>query len=302
MKYKLSSLLIFFLIFCGMSSLKAQEKATVEEEDPFLWLEEVEGEKALDWVKSKNAETEKIISSQPGFEELKERYAEAFNDKDKIAYPEMIGDYVYNLWQDEIYERGLWRRMPKADYLNNKDNWEEVLDIDALSKKEGVKWVFKEANWLAPENKICLISLSDGGKDESQIREFDASTKSFVEDGLFFKESKGSVAWVDIDNVLIAWNFGEGTLTDSGYPRQVRHFKRGGSLEKAPVVFEIDSDKVLTAAFTMTNNEGSFPFVYYAPVFFESELHYFKNNELKKLNYPKMPKSLEYSRMKFFFL
>ncbi|MCK5103059.1 MAG: S9 family peptidase, partial [Cyclobacteriaceae bacterium] len=134
-------------------------------DDPYLWLEEVESEKSLDWVRAQNALSEKSITTDPLFEPLRQKYLEVFNDKDKIAYPDLVGDYVYNLWQDEKNERGVWRRMSKVDFIDKKTNWEVLLDIDELSKKENKKWVFDGATWLEPANNICLLALSDGGKD-----------------------------------------------------------------------------------------------------------------------------------------
>ena len=181
----------------------------------------------MEWVRAQNAISEKRITSDPLYETLRQKYLEAANDKDKIIYPDMVGDHVYNLWQDEVNERGLWRRMSKADFLAQKTTWEVVLDLDALSKKEGKMWVFAGATWLQPDNRICLLALADGGTDENLIREFNVETKSFVENGFTFPESKGDVSWVSADTVLVNRDFGEGTMTTSGYPRQVKDLGKG---------------------------------------------------------------------------
>ena len=133
---KNATLLILFVSFLVVNTtlLYSQEQTA---EDPYLWLEEVESEKSLDWVKEQNKNSEQILTSNPLYENLQKRYLEVYNDKDKIAYPNIVGNYVYNLWQDENYERGLWRRMLTKDYLNNNSNWETLIDLDALSAKEG---------------------------------------------------------------------------------------------------------------------------------------------------------------------
>jgi prolyl oligopeptidase len=176
--------LIFALTGCGGEKNKSSESA-----DPYLWLEEVEGEGALDWAREQNKISDEAFVSQPLFAELRDRFLEIFNDKERVIYPDMVGNFIYNLWQDETNERGLWRRMSKEDYLSGKNNWEVVLDLDKLSAEENRKWVFHGASWLGPENKYCLVYLSDGGKDESVIREFDASKATFVTDGFNVKES-----------------------------------------------------------------------------------------------------------------
>ena len=205
---KNSTILILFVSFLTLSTavLYSQEGTA---EDPYLWLEEIESEKSLDWVKNQNANSEKILTSNPLYENLQKKYLEVYNDKDKIAYPNIVGDYVYNLWQDDTYERGLWRRMLTKDYLNNNSNWETLIDLDALSKKEGRKWVFAGATFLEPSNEICLVALSDGGTDQDELREFNLSDKTFATKGFVFPESKGGVSWIDKNKVLVARNFGK---------------------------------------------------------------------------------------------
>ncbi|MGB5273835.1 MAG: hypothetical protein WBN39_07250, partial [Flavobacteriaceae bacterium] len=256
-------------------------------EDPYLWLEEVEGEKALEWVRGQNAISEKRITADPLFETLRQQYLEAANDKDKIIYPDLIGDHVYNLWQDEVNERGLWRRMSKADFLAQKTTWEVVLDLDVLSKKEGKMWVFAGATWLQPDNRICLLALADGGTDENLIREFNVETKSFVENGFAFPESKGDVSWVSADTVLVNRDFGEGTMTTSGYPRQLRILERGGILADAEVIFETAPSSVSARGFSFYEDDRWYVGVYNIFAYYNTELYFLDKGELQKLEQPK---------------
>lgn len=255
--------------------------------DPYLWLEEIESEKSLEWVKTQNAISDKTIASHPLFEPLRAKYMEASNNKDKIAYPTMVGNYVYNLWKDDVNERGLWRRMSKADFIAQKTAWETVLDIDELSKKENKKWVFVGATWLQPNNTICLLALSDGGKDENVIREFNAETKEFVENGFIFAESKGGVSWISADKVLVSRDFGEGTLTTSGYPRQVKTLERRVSLDDAKTVFETATTNVGAFGYSFYQNSKWYVFIFNAMTFYSSEIHYVSGDTLQKLEYPK---------------
>ena len=255
-------------------------------DDAYLWLEEVESEKSLEWVRAQNAISDKTITNHPLFEPLQAKYMEASNDKDKIVYPTLVGDYVYNLWQDEVNERGLWRRMSKTDFMAQKTTWETVLDIDELSKKENKKWVFAGATWLAPNNTICLLALSDGGKDENVIREFNAETKVFVENGFTFPESKGGVSWISADKVLVSRDFGEGTLTTSGYPRQVKTLERGASIDAAKTVFETATTSVGAFGASFYQDNTWYVIVYNAITFYNSEMHYLTGDTLQKLEYP----------------
>ncbi len=180
MKSKHFFLLVVVILTCGNQVCLSQ---TDQIDDSYLWLEEVESEKSLDWVRFQNTLSEKKIISNPLFEPMKDRLLKVYNDKDKIIYPTIVGEYVYHLWQDEINERGVWRRILKNDFINKSPDWELVLDLDVLSKKEDKKWVFHGAQWLKPNNKICLLYLSDGGSDKSFLREYNVNTKEFVKGG-----------------------------------------------------------------------------------------------------------------------
>lgn len=291
MQYKKLTLVIFIALFvysCSFNqSIDSPVSKKIEQiDDPYIWLEDIEGEKSLGWVKAQNALSEQVITTHPLFETLRNRYLEVFNDKDKIAYPTIVGDYVYNLWQDEINERGVWRRMLKVDYINKKSDWEVILDIDELSKKENKKWVFNSAEWLAPDNTICLISISDGGKDEDELREFNVKTKEFVKNGFLLAESKGYAAWIDEDSLLISRDFGAGTLTNSGYPRIVKSWKRGTSIDDAEIIFEADTTVAAVWPNTFYSNNKQYAFIFIWVTSNETECYYISGNKLQKIDYP----------------
>lgn len=282
MKKSTCSFLLFFALLVT-TNFFGQSDAV---EDPYLWLEEIEGENSLNWVKSQNAKAEKNLASNPLFSEFEEKLLKVYNNKDRIAYPRMVGDYVYNLWQDGEYERGIWRRMTTADYLKNKTDWEILINLDDLSKKENKKWVFAGASFLETDNEICLVSLSDGGTDEDVIREFNVKTKTFVNDGLFFPSSKGGAAWIDKDNLLVARNFGAGTMTTSGYPSQVKAFKRGTSIENAQTIFKTDTTHLGVFPFSFNIENKEYVFLYEATSTFNSNLFYFKDAKFQQVPYP----------------
>ncbi len=231
-------LIMLLLILPGCGEKKTK---TADTDDPYLWLEEILNEKSLDWAREQNRLSDEALTTLPVYTELHDRFLEVFNDSERIIYPGITGEMSYDLWQDEKNERGLWRRMTKKDYIAGKDNWETVLDLDLLSAAEGRKWVFGGAMWLGPENRYCLLQLSDGGKDESIIREFDAVEKKFVDGGFSVAESKGSATWVDRDRIIVATNYGPGTMTSSGYPAVAKLWKRGEDPANAVTLHKTDT-------------------------------------------------------------
>lgn len=222
---------------CSFSTLAiAAEK---EEKDPYLWLEEIEGKKALDWVKAENAATDKLILGRPGFEADRKRARTILDDDRQIAMPgEVMGDTITNFWRDAANPRGLWRQSPLAAYLAGKPEWKVLIDVDALGKAEKQSWVWHGADCLAPNYKRCLVSLSPGGTDADIVREWDRTTGTFVEGGFALPLAKSSVTWEDADNLLVATDFGEGSMTTAGYPRIVKRWKRGTPLAAAETVVE----------------------------------------------------------------
>lgn len=204
-----------------------------QRDEDHLWLEEVEGERALDQVRAWNARSLDRLKSDPRYETLYNDALMILNSKDKIPYVSYRGGAVHNFWQDENSVRGVWRKSTLDSYLSDAPVWETVLDFDALSEAEDKNWVYKGNNCLAPDYAMCIVNLSDGGKDAVVRREFNADTGEFVEGGFVTPESKGTMDWVDADTMVVAIDFGEGTMTDSGYPSTARLWTRGQALEDA---------------------------------------------------------------------
>ncbi len=210
--------------------------------DPYLWLEEVHSERALAWVRERNAESEAALQSQPGFEALRSSLREVLDSKDQIPYVARRGEALYNLWRDAAHPRGLWRRTTLVEYRKPEPAWETVIDLDQLGRAEGENWVWAGATALGPEYRRCLISLSRGGADATVVREFDTVTKSFVAGGFALPEAKTtSLAWLDQDTLYVGTDFGPGSLTHSGYPRLIKEWRRGQPLAQARTVFEAEA-------------------------------------------------------------
>lgn len=225
---------IFAALFAG-----AATAAIAQTNDPYLWLEDVQGERAIAQVKQWNAEAEKSLRAVPGFEERRARGLKLLNDPNQIALPDAVmGDLVSNHWVDANHKRGLWRVSPLSAYLAGKPQWRTVIDVDALGKAEGKSWVWHGASCLPPEYQRCLVSLSPGGSDADVVREFDLPSGKFVEGGFTVPESKNTTTWADRDTLLVAMAEGAGTVTRSGYPRLVKQWKRGTPWSAATVVAE----------------------------------------------------------------
>jgi prolyl oligopeptidase len=206
--------------------------------DPYLWLEDVQGERALAWVRERNAATEAQLMARPGFEARRTAIREVLDSRAQIPTVKRRGDWLYNLWRDAANPRGLWRRSTLAEYRKPEPAWETVLDVDALGKAEGENWVWSGATCLGPSYRRCLVSLSRGGADATVVREFDTVDKRFVDGGFVVPEAKTQVDWLDENTLVVGSDFGPGSLTDSGYARTVRRWQRGTKLADAPVLFE----------------------------------------------------------------
>ncbi len=249
---------IFSLRLISFAALAAAlaSSATAQVEDPYLWLEEIEGERALDQVRQWNAATEKSLAAEPGVEERRQRALGLLNDPNRIAMPgEVMGDLVTNHWVDANHKRGLWRVSPLADYLAGKPRWRTLIDVDQLGKAEGKSWVWHGASCLPPEYQRCLVSLSPGGSDADVVREFDLGTGKFVEGGFTLPESKNSATWVDRDTLLVAMAEGAGTVTRSGYARIVKEWKRGTPWSEAKVVAEAAESDIGISPFAVMDGD-----------------------------------------------
>ncbi|MEA3077139.1 MAG: prolyl oligopeptidase [Actinomycetota bacterium] len=219
--------------------------------DAWAWLEDVEGEDALGWVKEQNARTEADLFAAPQFEGLRADILEVLEADDRIAMPSRHRDTVLNFWTDASHRRGLLRRTTWDDYRAGDPEWEVVLDVDALAEAEGESWVMHAMTSRRPDRRRMLVDLSPGGSDADVTREFDMVDKRFVpaEEGGFERPlAKGWLAWIDDDTVYVGHDFGPGSLTKSGYPRTVRQWVRGTPLEDAPIVFEGEVDDVSVSA------------------------------------------------------
>ena len=268
--------------------------AAVADDDPYLWLEEVEGEKALSWVREKNEHSLGILKNDPRFEGLMASALKDYNASDKIAYGRLQGGAVHNFWQDDKNVRGVWRRTSGRAYATGEPKWINILDIDKLSEEEGENWVYKARECLPPDFGTCLVELSRGGGDAVVIREFDTIMKRFQ--GAFVTdEAKQTMTWVNRDTVLVATDFGAGSMTDSGYANQVKIWKRGHALETARLLHEGDTKDVGSFPFSSHRPDGNYAGIIRTPDFFTQMLYIMEGREdLEEMRELQLPREINY--------
>jgi prolyl oligopeptidase len=265
------SLTIFLfasLLSFGAHAVTAPEKNT----DPFVWLEVVRGEKPLTWVAEQNKKSLAALKADPRYQRNYDSVLQVLDAPDRIPTGSLDHGFVYNFWQDAKNPKGIWRRATIADYANSSPHWQILLDVDALAKAEKENWVFEGAE-CAPKETRCLIRLSRGGGDAVVVREFDLKAKKLAKDGFHLVEAKTDASYLDDDTVLFASDFGKGSLTNSGYARIVKLWKRGTPIASARMLFEGKVTDVLASPATFHTSDGNSALVIRAVSFFENEYY-----------------------------
>jgi prolyl oligopeptidase len=254
--------------------------------DPYLWLEDVTGEKALEWARARNAESAKVLETGD-FAALEKRILDILDSEARIPYVQKLGPWHYNFWRDAKNPRGLWRRTTLEEYRKEHPAWETVIDLDALNAAEKENWVWHGADCLKPDYRYCLLSLSRGGADATVVREFDLEMKSFVKDGFSLPETKSfGTGWLDAETLYVGTDFGPGSMTTSGYPRIAKVWKRGTALEKAETVYEGNPGDMMVTAFRDHTKGFERDFVYRAITFYTNELLLRREGKLVKIEKP----------------
>jgi len=255
-------------------------------DDPYLWLEETTGEKALAWVREQNAQSRRELEAAPEFEPIRQRLLSILNSKERIPYVAKHGGWCYNFWRDDKNVRGIWRRATLEEYKKPDPAWESVLDLDKLAEAEKENWVWEGYDILHPTYDRCLVLLSRGGADASVVREFDLKTKAFVPGGFYLPEAKSEAAWRDRDTLYVGTDFGPGSLTRSGYPRIVKEWKRGTGLGEAATVFEGKPEDVGAGVAVVHDHGRKYEFIRREPTFFTSEQFLRRGDKWVKIEKP----------------
>lgn len=284
----MKSLVLALALFAasgGISAAWAAPPAT-NNGDPYLWLEQTHGERAMDWVHAQNARTEKRFASSAQFEQTRKRILEVLDSDARIPYVTRRGKYLYNFWKDKQHPRGLWRRTTLTSYRTDHPKWQVLLDVDALGKTEGRKWVFKGAQCMKPAYRRCLVRLSPDGGDAVEIREFDVPRRRFVKNGFRLPVAKTQVDWIDRDHIYVGTDFGPGSMTKSSYPRIAKAWTRGTPLKDAKLIYAGKaSDLAISASHDRTKGFQR-DFITVAKDFFHSETYQLKDGKRIKIDVP----------------
>jgi len=261
------------LTMTTLAATQAIAQSSTEQPDKYQWLEDVSGTRSMEWVNAENARSAKVLEGDPRYAGLAATALKVLESPDRLQIPEFREGEVYNTWQDAEHVHGILRRTSLTDYLKPNPDWHTVIDYDALSKQDNEKWVEKGLNCLYPGNGLCLVALSAGGEDAETLREFDLKTGNFVDNGFVLPTSKQQITWVDKDTLLIARNWGPGTMTASGYPFVVKLWKRGEPLDQAKEVYRGKESDVSAGAQTIHDDQGhSVTLLTRGVNFFESEV------------------------------
>jgi prolyl oligopeptidase len=215
----------------------ARPTVAAPDDDPYLWLEEVEGARALAWVDRQSVDTLAKFGGA-AFAVDRDTLAAIFDRPDNVPYVARRGPHLYNLWKDAQNPRGLWRRTSLASFRTPQPQWDVVLDLDRLAEAEQEDWIWGGASTLPGTHDRAILRLSRGGSDAVVLREFDIPSRTFPRDGFHLPEAKGGAEWLDRDTLLLSSALGEGMATTSGYARTVRLWRRGTEGVTAPVLFE----------------------------------------------------------------
>jgi prolyl oligopeptidase len=255
--------------------------------DPYLWLEELRSDRALDWVRSENAKTQAVLEGDVRYADIYAQELAIAAAKDRIPEPQIRGNRLYNFWQDTDHVRGIWRTASFDQYRRAEPAWQTVLDLDAVAQQEQANWYWKGADCRMPAERDCLLSLSDGGEDAVTVREFDLRARRFVTGGFQLPSGKQEVSWLDRNRVLVARDWGEGSMTPSGYPFIAKVLGRGQALATAREIFRGRPSDVGVELLRLDDGDGhAANLILRAVTFFESEKYLLVGSTPRRLALP----------------
>lgn len=255
-------------------------------DDPYIWLEDVHGAKPLAWVAEQNERTRAVLKADPRYQPDHDAVLKVLDATDRIPTGAVVKNYVFNFWQDAANPKGVWRRTTVADYNTPSPHWEMLLDVDKLAADEHENWIWEGAT-CTPELDRCLLQLSRDGGDAHVVREFDLKNKTFLKDGFTVPNAKSTVDYVDENTIIVATDFGPGTMTKSGYPRVAKLWHRGESLDAAKTLLEGKPEDIAVQSLVLNGTGVHYPLAVRSPSFFDNEyFHILPGGSLAKLPLP----------------
>ncbi|NYE63078.1 prolyl oligopeptidase [Duganella sp. 1224] len=260
--------------------------ARAQENDPYLWLEDSHGERTMAWVEAQNKAALGELRTRAEYRDIEQSVQTMLHSGARLPEVSMHGGLLYNFWVDAQHQRGVWRRTTMAQYRRAEPAWETVLDLDRLAADEHEKWVWHDVVCLYPKAERCLVLLSRGGGDAHVVREFDTVRRRFVAGGFTLPEAKTEVAWSDRDTLLVATDFGEGSMTASGYARIVKEWRRGTPLAAARTLYEGKADDMRVSADKKFTPGHAYQFVTRTINYYSSELFLRERGKLARVPVP----------------
>ncbi|MBL0172023.1 MAG: S9 family peptidase [Gemmatimonadaceae bacterium] len=281
-------LALFVFCACAVARVSAAQPTRPDTAaDPYRWLEDVSGDRAMAWVKAENAKSAGVLEKDQRFAGIYKSALTMAQAKDRIPNASFMAGALYNFWQDAAHVRGIWRKTTLESYRTASPVWTTVLDLDALAKTEKANWVWHGADCVRPAETRCLLMLSDGGEDAVTVREFDVATRTFVKNGFSLPKGKQDVAWMGRDTLLVSREWKTGEVTASGYPYIVKRLARGQSLSSALEIFRGVPKDVSVSPFTAVDGAGHrVSFIRRGVSFFESEHYVVRAKDVARLNMP----------------
>ncbi|MDZ5649168.1 prolyl oligopeptidase family serine peptidase [Nitrospirillum sp. BR 11828] len=293
MKNTISALLLSPGLLLGATAAFADSTPTTSApgtgipEDSRAWMEDMNNADALAWAKAETDRSTAVLQADPRYPTLLAEATAIAESKDRVPGVSFRGEAVYNFWQDADHVQGLWRTTTLDSFRKEKPNWQTVLDVDALAKAEGVKWVFKGTDCDEETRRHCVVHLSNGGEDAVTLREFDMKTRAFVPGGFSLPRGKQTVAWADTETLLVAREWGPGTMSNAGYPLVIKSLKRGQPLEQATEVFRGQPTDMSVGAMTVRDAQGHQATLIIRNLsFFEAETYLLAGGQPKRLALP----------------
>lgn len=258
---------VLFVMAGGVA--RAESDPNEGDNDPYLWLSDIHGERAVQWAKEQTDKSDALLKSAPFYKIAYDEILRSLDVKDRIPQVRLDHGEAYNFWQGPDHVRGLWRKTSLADYQTAEPHWQTLLDVDALDAAEKTPYVWQGAQCNSAGH--CLVRLSPDGGDASEIREFDLASKSFVQGGFALPRAKQAVAWLDADSVIFGTDFGPGSLTKSSYPRILKLWHRGEEIAAAKPIFEVKPDDIAARPFVASGPYGTVTVLERGLTFFTNE-------------------------------
>ena len=281
------SLVLGTLGLLAVSAL-GQVPQVPEQPEKYQWLEDVWGKKSIEWVKAHNKRSETELKGDPRFSEYEKVATRILESPDRLPAPDFENGKIFNTWQDAKHVRGILRVTSQRDYVSANPHWKTVLDIDALAKRDKRDWVMDRNIPQFPGDKRILIGLSDGGEDAVTLREFDLNKGQFVKNGFVLPRSKQQAAWVNDNELLVATDWGKGTMTTSGYAFVIKSLKRGQPLSAANEIFRGKREDTFAWPSSVDDGMGhKLNLISRALDFFNTETYVILGNKPRLLGLPK---------------